>query len=75
MTGQVDETVFDVNVLVIDDKHVVVNSASKELFKVLKENGMEPIHCPIRHRFFFDGGRHCLTLDINRKGSQVDYGI
>lgn len=75
LTGQVDETVFDVNVLVIDDKHVVVNSASKELFKVLKENGMEPIHCPIRHRFFFDGGWHCLTLDINRKGSQVDYGI
>jgi hypothetical protein len=75
LTGQVDETVFDVNVLVIDDKHVVVNSASKELFKVLRENGMEPIHCPIRHRFFFDGGWHCLTLDTNRKGSQVDYGI
>lgn len=75
LTGQVDETVFDVNVLVIDDKHVVVNSASKELFKVLKENGMEPIHCPIRHRFFFDGGWHCLTLDTIRKGEQVDYGI
>lgn len=75
LTGQVDETVFDVNVLVIDDKHVVVNSASKELFRVLRENGMEPIHCPIRHRFFFDGGWHCLTLDTNRKGSQVDYGI
>jgi hypothetical protein len=31
--------------------------------------------CPLRHRFFWDGGWHCLTLDVKRKGGQIDYGV
>ena len=26
-----------------------------------------------RHKFFFDGGIHCITLDLKRKGVQQDY--
>lgn len=74
-TGYVEETIFDVNCLVIDDKHVVVNTDNKLLHSELRKRGIEPIVCPLRHRFFWDGGWHCLTLDIKREGTQIDYGI
>ena len=74
-TGMVEETIFDVNCLVVDDKHVIVNTDTPHLLDSLKEKNIEPIVCPLRHRFFWDGGWHCLTLDIKRKGSQIDYGI
>lgn len=74
-TGMVEETIFDVNCLVLDEKHVVVNSDNPYLLENLRKNDMEPIVCPLRHRFFWDGGWHCLTLDIKRKGGQIDYGV
>jgi len=74
-TGMVEETIFDVNCLVVDDKHVVVNSDNPYLLENLRKHNMEPIVCPLRHRFFWDGGWHCLTLDIKRKGGQTDYGV
>ena len=73
--GFVSDTVFDVNCLVLDDRHVVVNSDNPYLLDNLRKNDMEPIVCPLRHRFFWDGGWHCLTLDIKRKGGQTDYGV
>lgn len=74
-TGFVEETIFDLNCLIIDDRHAVVNSNNKELYSILEKNGFEPIYCPLRHRFFWDGGWHCLTLDVRRRGGQNDYGI
>jgi hypothetical protein len=74
-TGYVEETIFDVNCLVLDERHVVVNSDNPYLHENLRKYQMEPVYCPLRHRFFWDGGWHCLTLDIKRKGGQVDYGI
>jgi hypothetical protein len=73
--GQADETIFDVNCLVIDDKHVVVNSDNPYLIENLRKHNLEPVICPLRHSFFWDGGWHCLTLDAKRKGGQIDYGI
>ena len=73
--GQVDETIFDVNVLVIDDKHVVINSDDKNLRSQLEQRGITPIFVPLRHRFFWDGGWHCNTLDIHRQGTQTDYNL
>jgi hypothetical protein len=74
-TGYVEETIFDVNCLVLDDRHVVVNSENPYLLDNLRKHNMEPVVCPLRHRFFWDGGWHCLTLDIKRRGGQIDYGI
>ena len=74
-TGFVEETIFDLNCLVLDDRHIVVNSNSKQLYSVLEKYNLTPIYCPLRHRFFWDGGWHCLTLDVKRKGGQLDYGI
>jgi hypothetical protein len=34
---------------------------------------MEPVYVPWRHRYFWDGGLHCITLDLYREGTQQDY--
>jgi len=72
-TGYVTETLFDVNVLVLDEHHICVNRYHKEIFDRLKQIKMEPIIVPYRHRFFWDGGLHCITLDLYREGVQEDY--
>ncbi len=66
--GYVAETVFDVNVHMIDPNTVMVNSYNKELFAYFKKHMIEPIICPFRHRHFWDGGVHCMTLDLYREG-------
>jgi hypothetical protein len=72
--GYAEETVFDVNVLVLDEKHVCVSQQNNEqVNKFLKKHGMEPVYIPWRHRYFWDGGLHCITLDLYREGTQQDY--
>ena len=72
--GYVEETVFDVNVLVLDQHHVCVSqNDNKEVNTFLKKHKMEPIYIPWRHRYFWDGGLHCITLDLEREGVQQDY--
>ena len=68
-----EETVFDVNVLVLDEHHVCVNNMNPIVIDFLKKHNMEPVHVPWRHRFFWDGGLHCITLDLYREGRQHDY--
>jgi len=72
--GYVEESVFDVNVLVLDEHHVCVNNMDNpQLLDFLKKHKMEPVHVPWRHRYFWDGGLHCITLDLYREGVQQDY--
>jgi glycine amidinotransferase len=73
--GNFTETVPEFNMLVIDEKNVVINSNSPNLITLLESKGITPIVCPLRHRFFWDGGWHCLTLDVRRSGGQNDYGL
>ena len=72
-TGEMHETVFDVNILVLDDKHICINKSNKTLETFLKKHNMEPIVVPWRHRYFWDGGLHCITLDLRREGPIEDY--
>jgi hypothetical protein len=65
--GYTEETVFDVNVLPLDSKNVFVSSDKKELHDLLKQNGINPIYVPWRHRFFTDNGLHCITLCLHRE--------
>lgn len=65
-TGYVQETVFDVNVLSLDSDTVFVTSDNADLLRQLSRHGIEPIVVPWRHRFFVDGGLHCITLDLCR---------
>lgn len=66
--GHVSETVFDVNMLQIDEQTILVNNYNKEMFEWFKQHKIEPIITPFRHRFFWDGGIHCITNDIYREG-------
>ena len=72
-TGYVEETVFDVNMLVIDEKNVICNSHNEAIFKIFNRYGITPHVIELRHRYFWDGGLHCITSDLHRDGVLKDY--
>lgn len=61
------------NVLMIDQKRVIVEAQEEPLIKAFKKWGFEPILCPFRHFQTFGGSFHCATLDIRRKGELKSY--
>lgn len=71
--GYVKETVFDVNMLQINESTVLVNNYNREMFDFFKAHGIEAVVTPFRHRFFWDGGIHCVTNDIYRQGDADVY--
>jgi len=73
LMGYSKETYFDVNCLVVDEENVIVNTYNKKFFNLLEKNKINPILVPFRHRLFWDGGTHCITLDLKRKGSREKY--
>jgi hypothetical protein len=72
-TGYVEETVFDVNMLIIDPKNVAVFNYNKQVFDALERYGITPHIVPFRHRYFWDGGIHCVTSDLHREGTMQDF--
>lgn len=71
--GYCEETVFEVNMLSINEECVIVNNYNEKVFDFLKKHKIEPIICEQRHRWFWDGGVHCLTQDLYREGKMEDY--
>jgi len=71
--GYVAESVFDVNMLSIDENTVICNNYNKSVFDFLKKHSIEPVLFNFRHRYFWDGGVHCITQDLYREGTQEDY--
>jgi hypothetical protein len=71
--GYVEETVFDVNMLVIDEKNVICNNYNEQVFTAFDRHGITPHVVNFRHRYFWDGGLHCITSDLHREGVQKDY--
>lgn len=71
--GWVEETVFEVNMLVINPELVFCTNYNKGVFDYLESIGVEPVIMPFRHRFFWDSGLHCLTLDTQREGGMQNY--
>lgn len=71
--GYVEETVFDVNMLIIDPKNVMVFNHNDQVFRALERYGITPHVVPFRHRYFWDGGIHCVTLDLHREGVMQDF--
>ena len=72
-TGYVEETVFDVNMLIIDPKNIMVFNYNKQVFDALDRYGITPHIVNFRHRYFWDGGIHCVTSDLHRKGVRQDF--
>lgn len=70
--GLVDETYFDINFISLDENTVIVNSDSN-FRKQLESRGINVIVHELRHRCFWDGGLHCMTLDVRRTGGCEDY--
>jgi N-dimethylarginine dimethylaminohydrolase len=71
--GYVEETVFDVNMLVIDENNVICNNYNEQVFRAFERHNITPHIVNFRHRYFWDGGLHCITSDIHREGVQKDY--
>ena len=65
--GYCTESVFDVNVLVLDPHTVCINNKNPQVIEFLKKHKIDYIHIPWRHRYFWDGGLHCITLDLKRR--------
>ncbi len=71
--GYVEETVFDINIIMINEQTACVTGYNKEVFDYFKTHKIEPIIVPLRHRYFWDGGLHCASCDLNRTGEQQSY--
>jgi hypothetical protein len=70
--GNVRETVFEVNMLVLDEQNVIAMKEHPELRKYLESRGITMHYFDFRTRGFWDGGWHCLTLDIHREDTKED---
>ena len=64
--GQVSETVFDVNILIVDPKNIVVSTHNAQVEEACARHGIEVHVVPFRHKYFWDCGIHCVTNDLNR---------
>jgi hypothetical protein len=72
-TGYSVETQFDVNLFMIDPNNAIINSYNPVVVSALERHGVTAHIVPLRHRFFWDCGLHCATLDIVREGDCVNY--
>jgi hypothetical protein len=70
--GDYTETYFEVNSLVVDEKNILMLGENEGVFRKLEEYGVTAHPVPFRTRTFWDGGLHCLTLDIRRQGGMID---
>ena len=71
--GFVEETVFDVNCLALDESHVIFSAYNKQVFDFCKRHQIEPIIAELRHSYFWDGGVSCCTQDLERAGTLETY--
>ncbi|MDJ0951289.1 MAG: amidinotransferase [Alphaproteobacteria bacterium] len=62
-----------INVLMLDEKRVVVEKGQHALIKSLTDWGFTPIPCPFIHYSPFGGAFHCATLDVRRRGALQSY--
>jgi hypothetical protein len=71
--GQVSETVFDVNILIVDPKNIVVSAHNDQVESACARHGIEVHVVPFRHKYFWDCGIHCITNDLSRVGEQQSF--
>jgi hypothetical protein len=71
--GQVSETVFDVNILIVDPKNIVVSTHNDQVESACARHGIEMHVSPFRHKFFWDCGIHCVTNDLARTGVSQNF--
>jgi glycine amidinotransferase len=62
-----------INVLMLDEQRVMVESSEEPMIRALKEWGFKPIPCKFRNNYRFGGSFHCATCDIRRRGPLRSY--
>jgi hypothetical protein len=73
--GQVSETVFDVNILIVDPKNIVVSTHNDLVEQACARHGIEVHVSPFRHKYFWDCGIHCVTNDLSRHGTRQNFHL
>lgn len=75
--GNYKETFFEVNLIMIDENNMVCldkeDGSRDPLFEQFNKQGINVHVVPWRTRTFWDGGLHCITLDVRRKAVKKDY--
>lgn len=71
--GDYTETFFEINCLVVNEKNVIIPGENTAVFRALEQRGITAHSVPFRTRTFWDGGMHCITLDIRRQSKIEDY--
>lgn len=71
--GQASETVFDVNILIVDPKNIIVSSHNDQVESACARRGIEVHVVPFRHKYFWDSGIHCITNDLDRQGTKQKF--
>jgi hypothetical protein len=70
--GDYTETYFEVNNIMIDPNNMLCMGEHPTVFEAMKKKGVTCHVAPFRARTFWDGGLHCITLDIRRRGELTD---
>jgi hypothetical protein len=65
--GYCDETLFDMSMLVLDPNNVMAISENSKVYDFLEGVGVKVHRVQWRHRFFWDGGLHCITNELERE--------
>ena len=71
--GEVSETVFGVNILIINPKNIVTSEYNEQVDRACARKGIKVHVIPFRHKYFWDAGIHCITNDLHRRGTLGKY--
>jgi glycine amidinotransferase len=63
----------NMNVLMLDEKRVIVEKSQEPMISALKKWGFTPLPCAFEAYYPFGGSFHCAILDIRRRGSLKSY--
>jgi hypothetical protein len=72
-TGWSIESIFEINSVVVNPELVFFSNYNKGVFDYCESIGITPHIVPFRHRHFWDGGLHCLTVDTVRESKMESY--
>jgi len=68
--GNVEETIFDVNMVMLDRNNVMTCNYNKQIFDTLDRYDITAHVVPFRHKYFWDGALSCVTSDLHREGTR-----
>lgn len=71
--GDPQETVFEVNMLVVDEHNIVCGAVDHDAFAYFENLGITAHVVDFESRYFWDAGLHCMTSDVYRTGAVEDY--